>query len=504
MDVAVQVPMHRPRRLDVAIVSLGVVLLVASIVLWLAPSLTTVWVAPQLDMAINVAATLVGAAIAILSWVRWRETSDPAALYVSGAFVTLMTTNAVLVGLTILGQAGSFGLDPAVPGVTPVYLWAMARLTAAILLVAGATHGLRRTVLRLPPLAVAVLPIVILLIGAVIVRTAEGRLPAVQGVIDAGPRDPSALALAAMQLVSFGAYLIAAFLFRRLYVRDGTVRYAFLAVALVIAAFSQLHFAVDPIVAFGVVTSGDVLRVAFHGVLFFGIQAEIQSDMVALRRANTELRRLREVDSANAALAERGRLAREIHDGLAQDLWYAKLKQERLAQAPELSDDGRRTAGEVMAALDSALAEARQAVMAMRTDPASASTLEDVLREYVEDFADRFGVQTEFDVDGSGRRLRPRTEAEILRIVQEAMNNIRKHADATLARVHVEHRTDSMRIAVVDNGRGFEVDKVDSDRFGLRSMRERAELVGAKLDITTRPSDGTRVEVRLPLPERDD
>jgi signal transduction histidine kinase len=503
MDVAVPVPLRRPRRLDVAIVAIAGLLLLGSLALWFAPGLETVYHAPELDMAINVAATLVGAAIAILAWVRWRETADPAALYVSGAFVTLMMTNAVIVGLVLAGETASFGLDAASPGVTPVYLWAMARLTAAVLLVAGAYHGLRRSVLRLPPLVVAVVPIVLLFAGALIVRTAEGRLGIIRSLADTSPQSAASVALAAMQLISFAAYLLAAALFRRLHIRDGTVSYAYLAVALVIAAFSQLHFAVDPIVAFGIVTSGDVLRLAFHGVLFFGIEAQIQSDIVAVRRANTELRRLREVDSANAALAERGRLAREIHDGLAQDLWYAKLKQERLAQAPELGEDARRTAGEVMAALDSALAEARQAVMAMRTDPAAASTLEDVLRDYVEDFGDRFGVQTEFDVDGSGRRLRPRTEAEILRIVQEALNNVRKHADATLARVHVEHRPDWIRIAVVDNGRGFDLDRVGGDGFGLRSMRERADLVGANFEITTRPSDGTRVEVRLPLPEHD-
>ena len=141
--------------------------------------------------------------------------------------------------------------------------------------------------------------------------------------------------------------------------------------------------------------------------------------------------RLREVDAANATLAERTRLAREIHDGLAQDLWYAKLKQGRLTQNESLDAEAKTTAGEVLNAIDSALAEARQAVMAMRVDPSAASSLEEVLRSYVEDFADRFGVRAEFEAEGTLQRLPPRTEAEVLRIVQEALNNVRRHADAT-------------------------------------------------------------------------
>ena len=130
-------------------------------------------------------------------------------------------------------------------------------------------------------------------------------------------------------------------------------------------------------------------------------------------------------------------------------------------------------------AIDSALAEARQAVMAMREDPSSASSLEEVLGAYVEDFADRFGVRAEFETDGTLQRLPPRTEAEVLRIVQEALNNVRQHADATLVRVRAERDGPISRVSVTDNGRGFDPSAVPPDGYGLRGMRERAELVGA-------------------------
>ena len=202
------------------------------------------------------------------------------------------------------------------------------------------------------------------------------------------------------------------------------------------AAFSQLHFALDPVVASGIVTSTDALRLVFYAILVMGIQAEIGGDFAALRRANVELSRLREVDAANATLAERTRLAREIHDGLAQDLWYAKLKQGRLTPERE-PRRRRRRRPPARSSTRSTRRSRRRARRSWRcaSTRRRRSSLEEVLRSYVEDFADRFGVRAEFEADGTLQRLPPRTEAEVLRIVQEALNNVRRHADATVVRV---------------------------------------------------------------------
>jgi signal transduction histidine kinase len=309
-------------------------------------------------------------------------------------------------------------------------------------------------------------------------------------------------AVAVVQVVIFIAFIVAAILFRRLYIRDGLVSHAFLSAGLVVAAFSQLHFALDPVVATGIVRSTDALRLAFYAILVLGIQSEVATDFAALRRANAELRRLRDVDAANAGLAERTRLAREIHDGLAQDLWFAKLKQGRVLQSATLDLETRTSAGEVLDAIDTALSEARQAVMAMRVDPGAASSLEEVLRSYVEDFGDRFGLRAEFQADATLPRLPPRTEAEILRIVQEALNNVRRHADATVVRVHSERDGQIARVSVADNGRGFDPSAVPAERYGLRGMQERAELVGATLQIRSRDRDGTTIIVEVTTDER--
>jgi signal transduction histidine kinase len=209
-----------------------------------------------------------------------------------------------------------------------------------------------------------------------------------------------------------------------------------------------------------------------------------------------EVRRLADAEFAAATLEERARLAREIHDGLAQDLWYAKLKQSRLAQIAALEGEPRRLSEEVSSAIDDALAEARNAIAAMRGG-AESGPLFDVLERQVDDFSDRFAVRAELTHHGPEPEIGPRARAELMRIVQEALTNVRKHADATVVRVSVASG-DDLRVAVADNGRGFHPEAVDGG-FGLDSMRQRAELIGATLSISSKPQDGSRIEVVLPL-----
>ena len=501
-------PNRQLARLDASIILLIGVLGLTSLAVWFSPGLPGIRDAQALDITINVAAIIVGAAVAILAWIRWGLTGEPVALYESSAFVALTVINALIVGIVIAGKEAEFGLAPDHPGEAPIYLWTLTRGAVAALLVIGAARSLRREVPPLPAKVIEVAPAVILVLAGIILFGLASVLPPVPGAAELDPSrslalalSPGSAAIVLLQVAIFVAFIVASILFRRIYLRGGLISHAFLSVGLVVAAFSQLHFALDPVVSVGIVTSTDALRLAFYAILVLGIVAELGADFSALRRANAELHRLRDVDAANATLAERTRLAREIHDGLAQDLWYAKLKQGRLTQNSSLDPEAKTTAGEVLDAIDSALAEARQAVMAMRVDPSAASSLEEVLRSYVEDFADRFGLRAEFDAEGTLQRLPPRTEAEVLRIVQEALNNVRRHADATLVRVRTERSGPISRVSVTDNGRGFDPDDVPADRYGLRGMRERADLIGASLEVRSRDRDGTRITVEVTTEE---
>jgi signal transduction histidine kinase len=108
-------------------------------------------------------------------------------------------------------------------------------------------------------------------------------------------------------------------------------------------------------------------------------------------------------------------------------------------------------------------------------------------------------MRAEFDCEGELPRLTPRAEAELLRIAQEALNNIVRHADATVVRVRACVVDSHMELVVGDNGIGFEPSEVRKGCFGLASMRERALIIGGELTIDSRPQDGTRVSVSVPL-----
>jgi signal transduction histidine kinase len=292
--------------------------------------------------------------------------------------------------------------------------------------------------------------------------------------------------------------MAAAILFRFSYVEGATVSDGFLSVSLVIMAFAELQAAFYPTVYTGLVTTSDLMRLLAYGVLLLGIGAEQRADLRALRQAYTALDRLRVTEAERAALEERSRLAREIHDGLAQHLWFAKLKFERLASSVPVED--RPLAGEVGQALDAAIVEARQALVTMRTSLDADLPLSEMLTRTVEDFGQRSGLRVTFSAaPGLPTALPPRQQIELLRIVQEALTNVRKHADATVTRVSADIQGRDMTIAITDNGRGFDPHTASDRGLGLQGMEERARLLGGTLKVTSEPQGGTTIEVSLPL-----
>jgi signal transduction histidine kinase len=220
--------------------------------------------------------------------------------------------------------------------------------------------------------------------------------------------------------------------------------------------------------------------------------------MKALRTANASLARLGDAEVERAALEERARLSRELHDGLAQDLWLAKLKIGRLAASTALSPEDRTLAEEATKAVDVGLTEARQGVMALRDSADPSQSFAVLLRRYVEDFVDRFGVEVEFECAGSLPDLSSRTKADLLRIVQEALSNATHHSSAESFRVQVSTHGGDFSISVQDDGRGFDPEARAPGHVGLQVMRERAATIGAQLTVESSPRGGTRVVVTVP------
>jgi two-component system nitrate/nitrite sensor histidine kinase NarX len=206
---------------------------------------------------------------------------------------------------------------------------------------------------------------------------------------------------------------------------------------------------------------------------------------------------LRLSEAERATLEERTRLARELHDGLAQDLWFAKLKHQRLI--PYVPDDQKELAEEVTQAIDSAIQEAKQAVVTMRAAEDRERPLEELMSRTIDEFAARSGVRADFSAADLPDALPPRTQVEVLRVLQEALTNVRKHADATVVRVSADFQDNTMRLTIVDNGRGFRPEETSGDGLGVQGMKERARLMGGDLRVMSEPSGGTAVDLIVPV-----
>ncbi|HEX7196193.1 MAG TPA: sensor histidine kinase [Candidatus Limnocylindria bacterium] len=494
---------------DLGLAALAVALAALTTIVVTSSSVLSATVNDRFDVAIITAATLISGSVAALDWARGRVAHDPAALLRSSAFAVLALLNGLTLVVGIVGADSVLGGTIENPGQLPIIAGVVARAVAAALLVAAGWVSLSRGVPSLRPglvlLAPATAVLAVMLIAALMQEALPRLVP--QEMLDAIAADPAALmaggtapVLAAIQSIIGIGFLAAAVLAHRLFRRSGRAADALLAAGLLVAAFSQVHSAIHPGSYSGLVTIGDLLRLIFYGLLLIGVVAESRDDLADLRAATMEVRRLAEAEFAAVALEERARLAREIHDGLAQDLWYAKLKQSRLAQIAGFEGETKQLNEEMGDAIDSALSEARNAVAAMRQGAESGPLL-DILTRHVDDFGDRFAIRAELTSRGPAPEIGPRAQAELLRIVQEALTNVRKHADATVVRVEVVTDGD-LRLTVSDNGRGFRPEG-GSAGFGLESMRQRAGVIGGHLSVTSEPQNGTRVELTLPNARRE-
>lgn len=461
----------------------------------------------QLDVAINTIGALAGAGAAGLAWTRFSEFGERPAALEASAFLVLLTSRGLLVILAVVGLTGPLGLSLDAPRQWPLYAWSLARALTAILLILGAWQALRPSDARpLSSWVVVAIPTLATVASIALLPAIEGNLPMI--LDDAGfaalrgePGGQWGMTGFGLvfQAAIAGLYLWGAGLHRRLY-RRGHRRYAgYLSIALIVAAFSQLHWAILPGIYAPAVVPDDLLRAAFSIILLIGIEAQLRSDVKALRRANTRLEQLRHVEVQRVALETRAQLAREVHDGLAQELWFAKLKAGRLSQLDELPGDARELAGEVTAAVDRALGESRVALTAIRAGLDGELPFGGSLEAYVTDFGDRASIEARFEGAEDIPALRPRVAAEVLRVVVEALANVAKHAAATAVTVRARRRDSTIEIAVTDNGAGFDVAGVDGTRYGIRGMRERAELIGGDLDVTSAIGRGTTVTLTAPF-----
>jgi signal transduction histidine kinase len=238
---------------------------------------------------------------------------------------------------------------------------------------------------------------------------------------------------------------------------------------------ARVDWLLFPIDARGWVQVADLMRLGFYLLLLLGALGEI--------------RRYQRQVAIAAVLDERRRLARDLHDGLAQELTFISMQTQRLARAgSDLSV--------VREAAERALDESRAAIAALsrRSDEPLATAVAQTAEMLTARAGARLRLELDRDVE-----LRGEARESLLRIVREAVTNGVRHGGAT--EVCVALREDGgLRLSVSDNGRGFETEgpKGRPDSFGLTSMQERARALGGRLVVNSTPDQGTEVEVVLP------
>lgn len=246
-------------------------------------------------------------------------------------------------------------------------------------------------------------------------------------------------------------------------------------------------------------------------VLNQSLELQVAERSGELRRANTELthkeERLRELSSRALALSESERraIARELHDSVGQALTAIRIHLTLLGNLTE--GDGKGPGDRAGALLrqtidmtDETIDEVRRAVMRLGPAILDDIGLPEALERYCDDFAERTRVAVRRSIDPGREPLSNAVEGALYRVVQEALTNIARHAAATSVSVELSERDGAVALTIEDDGRGFTVGSPEASRgHGLSGMRERAELLGGSLSITSKPGAGTRLCAELPL-----
>lgn len=201
--------------------------------------------------------------------------------------------------------------------------------------------------------------------------------------------------------------------------------------------------------------------------------------------------------------AERARVARDLHDDIGQALTSVLLGLrllERAVASPETqTDEIEQRIADVRGLVGDALRRSRHLAFELRPTVLDDLGLVPALDRVVADIRDRSGLGVDLEVELSDdRRLPGPIETVSYRVVQEALTNVVRHANATSVKVMLEREADVLRVSVEDDGHGFTVAGQPSG-LGLAGMQERAELVEGSVEITSEPTSGTRIELEIPL-----
>ncbi len=216
-------------------------------------------------------------------------------------------------------------------------------------------------------------------------------------------------------------------------------------------------------------------------------------------RINLNIRRRIERE---AIIEERRRIAREIHDGLAQSLSYLNLKTKAVSDflSTQNTVQALTELGDIREVVQDTYEDIRESIDQLSTEIRTVSLIT-ALGNYVREFSDNNGIRVKFNVPKAFTRLSPVAELQLLRIAQEALTNVRRHAMASGVEIKLEHVNSAVEMSIKDNGQGFDLLKLEDappGYHGLNIIKERAEGLGGSVNISTSPGEGTEVRISLP------
>ena len=434
--------------------------------------------APALHVALETASALVALVAAFLVFGRLQRALRLDDLLLASGLGVLALTDFF------------FRAVPAVTGnrLDTFVTWSAisGRLLGAVLLAAAAfaprrTFASRRQAVRIVGSTIVALVTVAAAAGAAVEAWHPANLVAVSAGAGSAehPNLHAQPAFLAAQLAAAILYAIATVGFAGRAVRRSDLFFHWLAVACVLSAFARLNYFLYPSAYTDWVYLGDAFGLGFFVALLVAALQEITSYW--------------ESATARAALEERQRIARDLHDGLAQEVAFISRNVALLDGGDRDGDLRRRLA----ASAERATRESRQVISALSV--ASGEPLEALIARTARDAASRYRADVALELAG-GVLLDPQRAEALLRITAEAVTNAARHSGETTVRVSLERSAKGLKLRVTDRGRGFDATALatataGSERFGLTSMSGRASAVGAVFRVTSRPRRGTVVEV---------
>ena len=460
----------RGRQTIIGAVLLG---LLGTLLISILPITRFAYRSDEAHVAIETAAFLVPALAAILFVGRTLRAYSRTDLLLAASLAVIASTNLFfsLIPAVVDEQPGPFATWAPVAG----RLLGAAGFAIAALVADSALSNPRRALIR-TFLGVAGAVVLIAVMVAIFADDLpRGVDPHLSPETSARPRIVGHEVVLGVQLVALFLYALATvgFLRRAERERDGLLLWVSLSAAL--SAVARFNYFLFPSLYSEWVYVGDILRLAAYIALLVGVSREL---LTYQRRA------------ADAAVfEERRRLARELHDGLAQELAFLRSEGARLTGTSDPAVMRMATAAE------RALGEARMAISALTTPVGE--PLDVTLRRAAEGVAARMGATVDVTLVGKSQ-LPTAARQSIERIVREAVGNAVRHGHAQHVNVEIE-ADESVRVKVTDDGRGFDPTRPPrADAFGLVSMRERAEALNGEFSITSEPGDGCTVEVVVP------